>query len=186
MNADRQDRQAPATLTLSGQLKHVPYCLGTYSLAAGRAAHGRPVWKHTSKDLWIAKKSTGSWVVQTEVEVGINDAAYLHLPDRGALFPSASSEVWKEGDGKVFHKAPGLQCVAGPPKEAACGTRRWPETQVTARCGRRWFCVPCSRSWRSGSRPEQAAQGPAVGASGSAVQLHAAVQQLPRHAWSRG
>jgi hypothetical protein len=51
---------SPATLVLSGELKHQSPCLGAYTLVAGRAAHGRPVWRHERGDRFIAKLTDGN------------------------------------------------------------------------------------------------------------------------------
>ena len=53
----------PAKLVLSGDVKHQHECLGVYTLVAGREAYGWPVWKHVSQDSWIARVSTGYWMV---------------------------------------------------------------------------------------------------------------------------
>jgi hypothetical protein len=60
------------SLVLSGELKHQSECLGAYTLVAGRAAHGRPVWRHERGDRFIAKLADGDWAVQEEVDVGVN------------------------------------------------------------------------------------------------------------------
>ena len=59
-------RAPPAKLVLSGDVQHKPECLGVYRLVAGREAHGWPVWKHVSKDRWIARIASGTWMVQRE------------------------------------------------------------------------------------------------------------------------
>ena len=56
---------------LSGELKHQPACLGAYTLVAGRAVHGRPVWRHERGDRCIAKLASGRWAVQKEENVGV-------------------------------------------------------------------------------------------------------------------
>jgi hypothetical protein len=55
----------PATLVLSGELKHKSRCLGAYTLVARRASHGRPVWRHERGDSFIAKLADGNWAVQS-------------------------------------------------------------------------------------------------------------------------
>ena len=93
----------PATLVLSGELKHKPQCLGAYTLVAGRAAHGRPVWRHERGDRFIAKLAGGKWAVQEEVDVGVNGDSFLVLSDANVLFPHQSRVelvAWEEADGK--------------------------------------------------------------------------------------
>ena len=59
----------PTSMSLCGELKHKTECLGTYLLAPQRTAQGKPVWKHATKDRWIAWASVGKWMVQEGVEV---------------------------------------------------------------------------------------------------------------------
>ena len=92
----------PATLVLSGELKHQSKCLGAYTLVAGRAAHGRPVWRHESGDKFIAKLANGDWAVQEEKDVGVNGDGFLWLSDANVLFPHQSRVelvAWEEADG---------------------------------------------------------------------------------------
>jgi len=67
---------APLNLFLSGELEHQRNCFGVYSLVDGEV-YGRPVWKHASKNRWIAKGSDGQWYVQEEEDVGVDDFGFM-------------------------------------------------------------------------------------------------------------
>ena len=101
----------PGALVLHGAVEHRRECLGVYMLVEGRTAHGRPVWKHVSQDLCIAKHSHGHWVVQLEKEVGVNNVGYILLKDTTAVLPHQSKVVWEVGtSGKGYIPAPLLKC----------------------------------------------------------------------------
>ena len=92
----------PTSMSLCGELKHLsPECLGTYLLAPQRIAHGKPVWKHTTEEKWIACISTGIWKVQEGVDVGVNAAGFMTLQDTTAGLPHQSTAVWEEYDFRV-------------------------------------------------------------------------------------
>ena len=114
----------PTTLVLSGELsKHQRRCLGAYTLVAGCAAHGRPVWRHEREDRCIARLASGGWAVQKAV--GVNGDSILILSDENVLFPHQSRVLWKEWDGKGrWLDAEGLKCDADPPPEESQGQCR--------------------------------------------------------------
>jgi hypothetical protein len=102
----------PTSMSLCGELKHMPACQGTYLLAPQRTAHGKPVWKHATADRWIAWTSTGKWLVQQGVDVGVNALGFMKLET--ASLPHQSTAVWEEGDGKQWAKAPTCKCFFVP------------------------------------------------------------------------
>ena len=113
-------------LVLSGELKHQPACLGAYTLVAGRAVHGRPVWRHERGDRCIAKLASGKWAVQKEENVGVNGLCFLRVFDANVLFPHQSPVAWEEWGGKGGWPAEaGLKCDADPPP-ATTSTARTP------------------------------------------------------------
>ena len=115
-NAPQGGPQPPATLVLSGELKHQRKCLGVYALEAGRTAHGRAVWRHERGGICIAKTSSGNWVVQGEANVGVNNNGVLRLRDANAAFPHLSDGAWGEFSAVVgWQAAAGLKCTADPP-----------------------------------------------------------------------
>jgi len=103
----------PATLVLSGELKHQCLCLGAYTLVAGRSAHGGPVWRHECGDMYIAQLASGNWAVQKEEKVGVTQDAFLYLADAHVMFPHQSRVAWQETDdrGRWF-AGEGLKCEA--------------------------------------------------------------------------
>jgi len=111
----------PATLVLSmpgalnGYQQHTfGSLLGTYSLVAGREAHGRPVWKQNvlrplqsqSPAYFLARTpaggngdsaSNGHWCVLKEEDVGREDPPQyqtLYLRDDNAEYPHKSERHW--------------------------------------------------------------------------------------------
>ena len=113
-------------LVLSGELKHQPACLGAYTLVAGGAVHGRPVWRHERGDRCIAKLASGKWAVQKEENVGVNGLCFLRVFDANVLFPHQSPVAWEEWGGKGGWPAEaGLKCDADPPP-ATTSTARTP------------------------------------------------------------
>ena len=120
MSGGAARRAPPAKLVLSGDVKHKPECLGVYRLVAGREVHGWPVWKHVSKDRWIARVDNGAWVVQPEQEVGLKNTSYMYLEDRRQVLPHECSGEWKEGNGRgTWPKAPQVKCAAASPAAPA-------------------------------------------------------------------
>jgi len=103
----------PATLVLSGELKHQCLCLGAYTLVAGRSAHGGPVWRHECGDRYIAQLASGNWAVQKEEKVGVTQDAFLYLADANVMSPHQSRVAWQETDdrGRWF-AGEGLKCEA--------------------------------------------------------------------------
>jgi hypothetical protein len=117
----------PATLVLSGQIKHQGWCLGAYTLVPGRSAHGRPVWRHERGDRYIAQLACGNWAVQKEDKVGFNEGALLYLADANVMFPHQSRVAWQEVDDKgMWFDVAGLQCDA-----SARWTNTWENRSVT-------------------------------------------------------
>jgi hypothetical protein len=103
----------PATLVMSGELKHQSVCLGAYTLLAGRSAHGGPVWRLERGDRYIAQLASGNWAVQKEEKVGVTEDAFLFLADANVMFPHQSSVAWQETDDKGRWVAgEGLKCDA--------------------------------------------------------------------------
>jgi len=99
----------PLAVIWSGELGHQRECLGVYSLVE-RTAHGRLVWKHASNDRWIAKRSTGYWVVQQGEAVGVNKFCFMELPDHTAMLPHQSSNAWVVWCSEAWIEAPTLMC----------------------------------------------------------------------------
>jgi hypothetical protein len=95
----------PTSLSLYGELEHHTECLGTYLLAPQRTAHGKPVWKHTSEDKWIALGSTGKWMVQIDEDVGINNLAVMTLENGGG---GRGKGKGKGGDSEPFLVEPAV------------------------------------------------------------------------------
>ena len=104
--------QVPEMLWLKGTLKHQSECLGKYTLT-GRKAYGAPVWKHEGQDRYIAKVSSGNWMVLSEASLTAKkDTGKLLLKNTGQL-PHVSRATWQEYDGKGgWQDAPALKCVA--------------------------------------------------------------------------
>ena len=103
----------PATLVLSGELKHQSVCLGAYTLVAGRSAHGSPAWRHERGDRYIAQLASGNWAVQKEEKVGVSQDAFLFLADANVMFPHQSRMTWQETDDKGrWFAGEGLKCDA--------------------------------------------------------------------------
>ena len=121
----------PATLVLSGEIKHQGLCLGAYKVVPGRSVHGRPVWRqdarHERGDRYIAHLACGNWAVQKEDKVGFNEGALLYLADASVMYPHQSRVVWQEVDdkGRWFDGA-GLKCDA-----SARWTNTWENRSVT-------------------------------------------------------
>ena len=102
--------QVPKTLRLEGTLQRYRKCLGEYKLT-DRKAYGQPVWKHEGQDRYIAKVSSGNWMVQSEASlIAKKDEGWLLLQDTG-LLPHVSRVTWQEGDGNAWVDAPELKCV---------------------------------------------------------------------------
>ena len=103
----------PATLVLSGELKHQSVCLGAYTLVPERSAHGGPVWRHERGDRYIAQLASGNWAVQKEEKVGVTADGFLFLADVNVMFPHQSRVAWQETDdeGRWF-AGEGLKCDA--------------------------------------------------------------------------
>ncbi|KOO34664.1 hypothetical protein Ctob_015775 [Chrysochromulina tobinii] len=107
-------------MSLCGELKRMTTCLGTYLLAPQRTAYGKPVWKHTSADRWIAWATDGKWKVQEGVDVGVNALGFMRLET--ASLPHQSSADWEEGDGKGWQKALSCKCFGDVPTSLSlCG-----------------------------------------------------------------
>ena len=96
-------------LVLSGELKHQPACLGAYTLVAGGAVHGRPVWRHERGDRCIAKLASGKWAVQKEENVGVQMvSAFCACSTQTCCF--RTSRPWRGRSGAAR--------VGGPPRQA--------------------------------------------------------------------
>ena len=89
----------PATLVLSGELKDQDTCLGVYDLVAGATVHGSPVWRHVSRDRFIARFRDGTWLIQTQKNVvGLTDVCFMRFCDPSVALPHQSALVWEEFD----------------------------------------------------------------------------------------
>ena len=131
MSGGAARRAPPAKLVLSGDVQHRPECLGLYRLVAGREAHGWPVWKHVSKDKWIARVADGRWTVQREQDVGVNAKGYMQLEDRRQVLPHECSGEWEEWDGRgTWIKGPGW--IGAPQVKCAAASPVAPAQQVLA------------------------------------------------------
>jgi len=71
-----------------------------------------PLWKHTTRDRWIARHSGGNFLVQLEKHVALRDTCFVRLPDADVAFPHLSSLVWQEysTETREWVQAPLLQC----------------------------------------------------------------------------
>jgi hypothetical protein len=91
--------------------------MGVYALVEDRTAHGWPIYKHEGEDCWIAKVSSGQWVVQRGENVGVGAGrGFLRLSCKDML-PHQSRVIWREWNNsqRVWVDATALKCEAGPP-----------------------------------------------------------------------
>ena len=92
----------PATLVLSGELKDQGACLGVYDLVAGATVNESPVWRHASRDHFIARYRDGNWLIQTQKNVvGLTDICFMRFCDPSVALPHQSAVVWEEFDSQA-------------------------------------------------------------------------------------
>lgn len=99
-------------------------CHGRYALEAGREAFSKPVWKHASRDRWIAMSDTGYWTIMEEEWVGVagggGATAFLQLVDKDSEFPADSEEPWQEFQTgtNAWKKVATAKMAADPPPKS--------------------------------------------------------------------
>jgi hypothetical protein len=95
-------------------------CLGVYTPQSGHLVNGRPTWKHTDRDLWIAFSTRGAWMVQQSPVLGQHTGlVYTRAP--GALRPDEATSVWSArigGDNWVAQ--PTLSCRRLAERDVRC------------------------------------------------------------------
>lgn len=88
----------PESMTLWGKITYQHQCKGTYALVCNGVETGCPVWQHTTNDRWMMRHPSGTWIIQTESNLGRNDVCFMRLCDPTAKFPHHSNVAWEEFD----------------------------------------------------------------------------------------